>query len=166
MFNDMGMKMDTAQLKTMMDQIRSQFETMGLDPEKMAGEKIELNLEATMNDLAKMMGANLPTKEPAAVEVKTEEVSESDNEKLIPVSEDDIYINDDEMILTIDCSRVDEIDDGGEGVEFILTNGGSVLSVMKEGRPKPVRKYNIGKVVKSIDEWSLNNGILDMTLKI
>jgi hypothetical protein len=113
-----------------------------------------------------MMGANLPTKEPAAVEVKTEEVSESDNEKLIPVSEDDIYINDDEMILTIDCSRVDEIDDGGEGVEFILTNGGSVLSVMKEGRPKPVRKYNIGKVVKSIDEWSLNNGILDMTLKI
>ncbi len=70
------------------------------------------------------------------------------------------------MILTLDCSRVDEIDDSGEGVEVILTNDNSVVSVMVEGRPRPVRKYNIGRVVEAMDEWSLNNGILDMTLRI
>ena len=62
MFNDMGMPMDTETIRGMMDQIRGQFEEMGIDPEKMAGEKIELNLEATMNDLAKMMGGKFPQK--------------------------------------------------------------------------------------------------------
>ncbi|MBC8438033.1 MAG: hypothetical protein H8D82_02050 [Euryarchaeota archaeon] len=166
MFNDMGMKMDKAQLRTMMDQIRGQFESMGLDPEKMAGEKIELNLEATMNDLAKMMGGKFPKAEPVSVEVETTEVEKTESDELIPVSEDDIYISKDSMILTIDCSRVSEIDDSGKGVEVSLTNDRSVLSVMVEGMPKPVRKYNIGRIVKSIENWSLNNGILDMTLEI
>jgi hypothetical protein len=37
---------------------------------------------------------------------------------------------------------------------------------MVEGRPRPVRKYNIGRVVEGMDEWTINNGILDMTLII
>ena len=70
------------------------------------------------------------------------------------------------MILTIDCSRVSDIDDNGVGVEIILTNDKTVLSVMVDGRPHPVSKYSIGKTVTCIEEWSINNGILDMTLKL
>ncbi len=166
MFNDMGMPMDTATIRGMMNQIRGQFDEMGIDPEKMAGEKIELNLEATMHDLAKMMGGKFPQKKPVSIEVDTLEETKSDSEELIPVNEEDIFIDGDKMILTLDCSRIDEIDDGGEGVEVVLTNDNSVVSVMVEGRPRPVRKYNIGRVVEAMDEWSLNNGILDMTLRI
>nr|AIF00931.1 hypothetical protein [uncultured marine group II/III euryarchaeote KM3_13_G12] len=166
MFNDMGMPMDTETIRGMMDQIRGQFEEMGIDPEKMAGEKIELNLEATMNDLAKMMGGKFPQKKPVSIEVDTSEETKSDSEELIPVNEEDIFIDGDRMILTLDCSRIDEIDDDGEGVEIVLTNDNSVVSVMVEGRPRPVRKYNIGRVVEGMDEWTINNGILDMTLII
>ena len=38
---------------------------------------------------------------------------------MIPVNEEDIFIDGDRMILTLDCSRIDEIDDSGEGVEKI-----------------------------------------------
>lgn len=165
MFNDMGMPMDTTTMRGMMEQIRGQFEEMGLDPEKMAGEKIELNLEATMHDLAKMMGMNLPQKVSKPIEVEVIEQEKSDSDSVISVNEEDIFINDGQMILTIDCSRIEEIDDNGEGVEIILTSDNSVLSIMVEGRPRPVKKYNIGRAVEAIDEWSLNNGILDMTLK-
>jgi len=164
MFQDMGMPIDTNTLRTMMKQIQSQFDDMGIDPEKMAEGKVELNLEATMNDLAKMMGGNFPQKKPVEVEIETsEEAEESD---IVAVNEDDVYINDDSMMLTIDCSRISDIDDSGNGVEITLTSDNSVLSLMVEGRPRPVKKYNLGRVVENIEEWSINNGILDMTLKI
>ena len=164
MFQDMGMAIDTNTLRTMMKQIQSQFDEMGLDPEKMSEGNIELNLEATMNDLAKMMGGKFPQKEAVEVEVEAEGVVEES--ELIPVNEDDIFIDDNLMILTIDCSRLADVDDDGDGVEIILTNDKSVLSLMVEGRPRPIKKYNLGRVVTSIEEWSINNGILDMTLNI
>jgi len=164
MFQDMGMAIDTNTLRTMMSQIQNQFDEMGIDPEKMSDGKIELNLEATMNDLAKMMGGKFPQKEAVEVEVEAEDTVEES--ELIPVNEDDIFIDQNLMILTIDCSRIAEIDDAGGGVEIILTNDKSVLSLMVEGRPRPVKKYNLGRVVTSIEEWSINNGILDMTLNI
>ncbi len=164
MFQDMGMAIDTNTLRTMMKQIQSQFDEMGLDPEKMSEGNIELNLEATMNDLAKMMGGKFPQKEAVEVEVEAEGVVEES--ELIPVNEDDIFVDGNLMILTIDCSRISEIDGAGDGVEIILTNDNSVLSLMVEGRPRPVKKYNLGRIVTSIEEWSINNGILDMTLNI
>ena len=164
MFQDMGMPIDSNTLRTMMNQIQSQFDEMGIDPEKMVDGKVELNLEATMNDIAKMMGGKSPQQEPVEVEIETkDEVADSE---LMPVNEDDIFINDDLMILTIDCSRIADIDDSGNGVEIILTSDKSVLSMMVEGRPRPVKKFNLGRVVTNIEEWSINNGILDMTLKI
>ena len=164
MFQDMGMPIDSNTLRTMMNQIQSQFDEMGIDPEKMVDGKVELNLEATMNDLAKMIGGKFPQQESVEVEIETkDEVADSE---LIPVNEDDIFINDDLMILTIDCSRIADIDDSGNGVEIILTSDKSVLSMMVEGRPRPVKKFNLGRVVTNIEEWGINNGILDMTLKI
>ena len=164
MFQDMGMPIDSNTLRTMMNQIQSQFDEMGIDPEKMVEGNVELNLEATMNDIVKMMGGASPKPEPVEVEIETkDEVKESE---IVPVNEDDIFINNDLMILTIDCSRMADIDDSGKGVEIILTSDNSVLSLMVEGRPRPVKKYNLGRVVANIEEWSINNGILDMTLKI
>lgn len=162
MFKNMGMPIDSNTLKSMMEQIQSQFEEMGIDPEKVAEGKVELNLEATMNDLAKMMGKTFPEKE--VLEVEVEATVESDD--TLNIDENDIFIDGENMILTIDCSRVSDIDDNGVGVEIILTNDKTVLSVMVDGRPHPVSKYSIGKTVTCIEEWSINNGILDMTLKL
>lgn len=162
MFKNMGMPIDSNTLKSMMEQIQSQFEEMGIDPEKVAEGKVELNLEATMNDLAKMMGKTFPEKEVLEVEVE----ATVDSDDTLNIDENDIFIDGENMILTIDCSRVSDIDDNGVGVEIILTNDKTVLSVMVDGRPHPVSKYSIGKTVTCIEEWSINNGILDMTLKL
>ena len=35
-FKNMGMPVDTAQLRAMLNQFRSQFDAMGIDPEKLA----------------------------------------------------------------------------------------------------------------------------------
>ncbi len=166
MFKQMGMAVDAKMLKTMMDQIQSQFEEMGLDPEKMADGKVELNLEGTLNDLAKMVGATFPEKPPVTIEVKTDEQGEHDADSITPIDENDIYVSDDGMVLTIDCSRVTEIDDDGNGVDIILTNDGAVVNIYVEGRPHPVRKYSLTRQATAIGDWTMNNGILDLTLEL
>ena len=52
-----------------------------------------LDIYETLGLLGELMGKRFY---PTAVEVKTEEASKSDSEELIPVSEDDIHIIDDD----------------------------------------------------------------------
>ena len=66
---------------------------------------------------------------------------------------------------TLGPKGLDKMLVSGEG-GVTVTNDNSVVSVMVEGRPRPIRKYNIGRVVEGMDEWTINNGILDMTLII
>ena len=160
MFKDMGMPIDTNTLRGMMEQIRSQFDEMGIDPENLSEGKIELNLEATMQDLAKMMGSSFGNKEPITVEVKETKTEEDDD--LANINDDDLYETDSELMLTIDVSRLSDLDE--DKLELSLTGSGEVLSVMIEGRPKPIKQYSLPMAAKSIEEWSINNGILDLKL--
>ena len=142
------------------------FQEMGMDidPEKLAEGKVELNLQGTINDLAKIMGANFPTI-PQPVDVTTPKEATED-EEVTEIPEADVFVDEGAMSLTIDCSRVADIPDDGKGVELTLVKDGNCLSVFVEGRPHPVKRYNLTETADTVEDWSLNNGILDVTLKL
>ena len=167
MFQDMGMDLDVAALKGMMEQIRTQLEESGIDPEQLEkGANIELNLQESLNDLAKTLQGELSkaaSKSTPSVEVEaSEEEQETDEAHDIP--EADVYIDDGRMNLTIDISR--QLADESVAVELNLTREGTCLNLMAEGRPHPLRRFQLAQACSDVVEWELNNGILDVTLDL
>ena len=167
MFQDMGMDIDVNALKGMMEQIRVQLEQAGIDPEQLEkGDNIELNLQATLNDLAKTIQGELTKvarKSTPPVEVEaSEEEQEADEVHEIP--EADVYIDDGRMNLTLDISR--HLTDESVAVELNLTKEGTCLNLMAEGRPHPLRRFQLAQACSDVFEWELNNGILDVTLDL
>jgi HSP20 family molecular chaperone IbpA len=167
MFQDMGMDLDVAALKGMMEQIRTQLEESGIDPEKLEkGANIELDLQASLNDLAKTLQGELTKsaiKSTPPVEVEASE-EEQETDEAHDVPEADVYIDDGRMNLTIDISR--QLTDESVAVELNLTREGTCLNLMAEGRPHPLRRFQLAQPCSDVFEWDLNNGILDVTLDL
>ena len=53
MFEQMGMPVDLDTLRSMIKQVRSQFEEMGIDPEKMSMSEVKLGLNSDSEDFMK-----------------------------------------------------------------------------------------------------------------
>ena len=186
MFTEMGMPIDIEVLKKMMRQVREQFETMGIDPEKMASSEIRMgidsdpeefrkNMETLLNgpggmaDLFRNMGINVQfegasSNEPVAeVEVDVEEGEETEEiVNNLPIG--DVFIHEDRMCITIDISRFTEL--APEDIELNLTGGGEILQLMKTTQMQPLNRYTLPYAADNIVEWDLNNGILDVKFDI
>ena len=179
MFKKMGLDVDESDLSRMMDQIQSQFESMGVDPEKIRSGDVKINLQSDFGNLSEMFGkggmpdlnnllANLgvdvrmgsnPDSEPIEIQVEDEEESEISK---VPVA--DMFVQGNSMNITIDISRHDEL--SLEDLELNLTGGGSTLQLMRTTQPRPLQIFELPKAAESVDGWELNNGILDITLKL
>ena len=61
MFSNMGMTVDIDQLRKMMGQFRSQFDSMGIDPERLA--KGDVNFNFDMSNLMKLFQSGMPIEE-------------------------------------------------------------------------------------------------------
>ena len=182
MFRQMGLDVDESYLARMMNQIQSQFENLGIDPEKIRSGDFKINLQGDLGNLedmlgkgdmpdlseifskmgvdVKMGGGNVP--EPAVVEVSEVEDTEDDSIKQVPIA--DIYVDGSSMNITIDISRHDELDDSE--LELNLTGGGSTLQLMRTTQMRPLQRFELPKAAESVDAWELNNGILDITLTL
>jgi hypothetical protein len=180
MFRQMGLEVTEDDLTRMMEQIQSQFESMGIDPEKISSGDVKINLQGDFGNLGDMLGqggmpnlndifskmgvdvkmGNAPEKEPA--EIVVEEVEESDDLKQVPIA--DIFVDGSSMNITIDISRHDELEDSE--LELNLTGGGSTLQLMRTTQMRPLQHFELPKAAESVDCWELNNGILDITLTI
>lgn len=182
MFRQMGLDVDESYLARMMNQIQSQFENLGIDPEKIRSGDFKINLQGDLGNLedmlgkgdmpdlseifskmgvdVKMGGENVP--EPAVVEVSEVEDTEDDSIKQVPIA--DIYVDGSSMNITIDISRHDELDDSE--LELNLTGGGSTLQLMRTTQMRPLQRFELPKAAESVDAWELNNGILDITLTL
>tara|TARA_B100001996_G_scaffold71798_1_gene52689 strand:+ start:193 stop:816 length:624 start_codon:yes stop_codon:yes gene_type:complete len=179
MFKKMGLDVDESDLSRMMDQIQSQFESMGVDPEKIRSGDVKINLQSDFGNLGEMfgkggmpdlnnllenlgvdvrMGSN-PESEPIEIQVEDEEESEISK---VPVA--DMFVQGNSMNITIDISRHDEL--SLEDLELNLTGGGSTLQLMRTTQPRPLQIFELPKAAESVDGWELNNGILDITLKL
>ena len=181
MFRQMGLDLDESDLYKMMNQIQSQFEDLGIDPEKLSSGNVKINLQGDFGNLGDMIGqGNVPDlsdlfskmgvdvkmgkgQEPEPVEIKVEE-AEDDTETVQHVPIADIYVDGDSMSITIDISRHDELEDSE--LEINLSGGGSTLQLMRTTQMRPLQSYELPKAAESIDAWELNNGILDITLTL
>ena len=178
MFEQMGMSIDIKALEAMMSQIREQFEQMGIDPTKLSHSQIKVDtntepeefrriMESMLNgpdgisELLNNMGVNIQVNGPSEAEAEAEETEESDVSDL---PEEDIYVHDGRMSVTIDISRF--LDIRPEDVELVLSSGGEVLQLMKKTQPRPFKRFILPKAAGQIVEWELNNGILDIKLDL
>ena len=170
MFEQMGMPIDVKALEEMMKKVMEQFEQMGIDPTKISHSqfKVESNtdpeelrrmMDSMMNspggfsDLFKKMGVNIE------VEGPTEQV-----EAEVEEPEEDIYVHDGTMSVTIDISRFLDIRPGD--IELVLSSGGEVLQLMRRTQSRPLKRFILPEAANQISEWELNNGILDITFDL
>ena len=179
MFEQMGMPIDVKALEEMMKKVMEQFEQMGIDPTKISHSqfKVESNtdpeelrrmMDSMMNnpggfsDLFKKMGVNIEVEGPA--EQAEPEVEEPEEAEVSDLPEEDIYVHDGTMSVTIDISRFLDIRPGD--IELVLSSGGEVLQLMRRTQSRPLKRFILPEAANQIGEWELNNGILDITFDL
>ena len=179
MFEQMGMPIDVKALEEMMKKVMEQFEQMGIDPTKISHSqfKVESNtdpeelrrmMDSIMNspggfsDLFKKMGVNIEVEGPA--EQAEPEVEEPEEAEVSDLPEEDIYVHDGTMSVTIDISRFLDIRPGD--IELVLSSGGEVLQLMRRTQSRPLKRFILPEAANQISEWELNNGILDITFDL
>ena len=124
-FEQMGMPVDLDTLRSMIKQVRSQFEEMGIDPEKMSMSEVKLglnsesedfmrNFESMMNgpqglgEFLKKLGVDIHIK-PAESEVTVdvdENLSQKEDDS---IPDNDVYVQGNKMSITIDISNYDKL---------------------------------------------------------
>lgn len=173
MFKGMGMSLNKDQVRKSMNQFRSQFENLGIDAEKIAKGDVNFNFDLSnlsklfqsgqpMEDILSNLGLDLQV-DAAPVEIKTPDVeTSSDDVMKLPV--DDIYLDGWNMSVTIDFTLKEEISE--DEVELSLISDGSLLKIMKSTGIQPVARVELPHPCEDVVDWSLTNGILDVTLKL
>ena len=173
MFKGMGMSLNKEQVRKLMMQFRSQFENMGIDAEKIAKGDVNFNFDLSnlsklfqsgqsMEDILSNLGIDLQV-DAAPVEIKTPEI-ESQDEDVLKLPVDDIYLDGWNMSVTIDFTLKEEIHE--DEVELSLISDGSLLKIMKATGITPVARVELPHPCEDVVDWSLTNGILDVTLKL
>jgi HSP20 family molecular chaperone IbpA len=180
MFEQMGMPIDINTLKSMIKQVRSQFEEMGIDPEKVSMSEVKLGLNSDpeefmknfesmisgpqgLGDFLKKMGVDIHIK-PSVSEVRVD-VDESQHEsKDDSIPEEDVYVNDGQMFVTIDVSKFDDV--SSENLELSLTGEGVVLQMLRTNQIRPFRTFVLPNASSGVANWEINNGILDITFEL
>ena len=180
MFEQMGMPVDINTLKSMIKQVRSQFEEMGIDPEKVSMSEVKLGLNADpeefmknlesmisgpqgLGDFLKKMGVDIHIK-PSVSEVRVD-VDESQHEsKDDSIPEEDVYVDNDQMFVTIDVSKFDDI--SPDNLELSLTGEGVVLQMLRTNQIRPFRTFVLPNASSGVANWEINNGILDITFEL
>jgi hypothetical protein len=170
MFRSMGMSVDMDQLKALMNQFRSQFDSMGFDPEKIAKGDMKFNFD--MSNLMKLFQSGMPMEDMLSnlgVDVKVDappaEITiddDSPQNDIVRLPADDIYLSGWNMSITVDFSTRSDF----EEIEIALSSGGELLHVLSDPAEAPLAQIELPHQCDDVVNWSLNNGILDITLKL
>ncbi len=173
MFRNMGMHMDKEQIRGMMEQFRSQFENMGLDAEKIAKGDVNFNFDLSqlakmfqsgksMEDILSNLGMDIQV-DASPVEIKAPEVKESLDD-VISIPANDVYLDGWNMAVTVDFTLRGDVEESE--LELELVRKGNRISVIKDTMPAPLAQIELPHPCEDLVDWSLNNGILDITLKL
>ena len=174
MFKGMGMSLNKSQIKTMMEQFKSQFEKMGLDADKLNSGEVNFNFDLSnlskmfqsgqsIEDILSNLGMDVKV-DAVPVEIETPEIDEDDNDEILRLPSDDFYLDGWNMSITIDFALKGDIKE--MQMEMNLSKGGSMLEIMKQTQAKPMARIKLPHPCEDVVGWSLNNGILDVTLKL
>ena len=176
MFRNMGMNLDKEQIRKLMEQFRSQFENLGLDAEKIAKGDVNFNFDLSqlgkmfekgksIEDILQNFGVDVQV-DANPIEVNTPEMSDSKNasDEVYTLPADDVYLDGWNMSVTIDFTLKGEVEE--TDVEMSLVRDGQQLEIMKSTQTSPLARVELPHPCDEVVEWSLNNGILDVTLKL
>lgn len=173
MFKQMGMNVNIDTLKGMMEQFQNKFEEMGFDAEKIAKGGVNLNFDLSnlndmlskggnLNDMLSNLGFDVQVDaKPTEIPVP-EEDDDYEQVKQLPAA--DVYLDGWEMAITVDCTTEVELDENL--IELELIEKGSLLEVMRTTQVLPVARIELPHQCDELVDWSFNNGILDVTLKL
>ncbi|MEC7178951.1 MAG: hypothetical protein VXW28_06625 [Candidatus Thermoplasmatota archaeon] len=173
MFQNMGMSLNKEQVKGLMKQFKSQFEAMGLDAEKLSSGDVNFNFD--LSNLSKMFQSGQSIEDilgnlgmdvkvdAAPVEIETPEIDD-ENDEILKLPSDDFYLDGWNMSITVDFALRGDVKE--MEMEMNLSKGGSLLEIMKETQVKPMARIKLPHPCEDVVSWSLNNGILDITLKL
>ena len=182
MLEQMGMPVDIKALEQMMKRVMEQFEEMGIDPTKISHSEFKFEssgdpdefrraMEAMFDsqggfqDFFKRMGVNVEVKSNnQPQEEVAAEVEKSEDSEISDLPEEDAYVSDGKMSVTIDISRF--LDIRSEDLELLLSSGGEVLQLLRRTQPRPFKRFILPEAVENILSWELNNGILDIVFDL
>tara|TARA_B110000008_G_scaffold23832_2_gene21600 strand:- start:47639 stop:48334 length:696 start_codon:yes stop_codon:yes gene_type:complete len=173
MFRNMGMNMDKEQIRGMMEQFRSQFENMGLDAEKIAKGDVNFNFDLShlskmfqsgksMEDILSNLGMDVQV-DASPVEIKAPDVEDT-LEEVINIPANDVYLDGWNMAVTIDFTLRGEVEESE--LELALVRQGQRIEVIRDTLQGPLAQIDLPHPCEDLVDWSLNNGILDITLKL
>ncbi len=173
LFRNMGMNLDKKQIRALMEQFRSQFESLGLDAEKIAKGDVNFNFDLSqlskmfekgksMEDILKNLGVDVQV-DANPIEVDMPEIAElTDNLYKLPA--DDVYLDGWNMSVTIDITLKEDVEESE--IELSLIRDGQQLEILKQTQTSALARVELPHPCDEVVEWSLNNGILDVTLKL
>ena len=164
-----------------MGQFKSQFDKMGLDAEKMA--KGDVNFNFDLSNLAKMFQSGQSMEDilgnlgmdiqvdaaPVEVEVPDwDELGEEDVDGVLKLPSDDFYLDGWNMSIIVDLSLKASILSDDMQLDMVLSNGGSMLEIEHRGKTAilTIARIKLPHPCEDVVGWSMNNGILDITLKL
>ena len=156
-----------------MAQFKSQFDKMGLDADKLSSGDVNFNFDLSnlskmfqsgqsIEDILSNLGMDVKV-DAVPVEIETPEISDDDDE-ILKLPSDDFYLDGWNMSLTIDFTLKGDVKE--MQMEMNLSKGGSMLEIMKPTQIKPMARIKLPHPCEDVVGWSLNNGILDITLKL
>jgi hypothetical protein len=177
MFKNMGMSLSKQQIKALMSQFKSQFDRMGLDAENMA--KGDVNFNFDLSNLAKMfqsgqsmedilgnLGMDIQV-DAAPVEIETPEIKD-DGDEILKLPSDDFYLDGWNMSIIVDLSLKAKIPSNDMQLAMNLSKGGSMLEIVQETEDSfiTMARIKLPHPCEDVIGWSMNNGILDLTMKL
>jgi len=172
MFKQMGMDVNASTLKDMMGQFQKKFEELGINPEKIAKDGVNLNFDLSKINKMFSEGGNLQDMLSnlgfdVQVDAKTTEIPvpvDDDTEQVKQLAAADVYLDGWEMAITVDCTTEVELEENI--IELELIEKGSLLEILRSTQVTPVARIELPHQCDELVDWSFNNGILDVTLKL
>jgi len=168
----MGMPITRDQLRPFLRMIKDQLDNSGIDLNKIAGmPNLNLDLDTlfkslssgeSIEDILKNLGVAVQV-DVAPVDLD-ESALETDDEATIALPSDDVYLDGWNMAITLDFTLKGDI--SSEQLEVELVKEGSQVEIMRTTQPKPLALVALPHPCDDVVEWTLNNGILDITLKL
>jgi HSP20 family molecular chaperone IbpA len=165
-----GIEFDRDDLERMMDLFRNHLENMGLDLEKANGDvRFNLDMEELgrlfqngggLEDLMRGLGLDV-TVDAKQVEVDDEALDANPDIELPP---SDVFLEDWNMIITLDVARKADLTE--DQVELALVERGQQIEVLRRTQITPVARVALPHRCEDVVDWTLNNGILDITLRL
>jgi hypothetical protein len=171
MFQQMGVPISKDQLRGFIRQFQDQFDKMGIDPEKIANGDVNFNFDLSditklfqsgesIDSILKNLGVGVQV-DAAPIELDETAIVDDD---VVKLPSDDVYLEGWNMSVTIDFALKGDLEP--EQLELELIQNGSQIEVLKSTQSKPIARIELPHPCDDVIDWTLNNGILDITLKL